>query len=141
MEDDLCAARPGWTVAIPLPRLQHILNGDPRTAVHGDLRSITVARRDRAGRAEFVSLVGDQTRTVRGGDLRAAIMRDLGPGSLRSTLFTVAIRDMTATFTGRGSGHGVGLCQAGARSRVARGDPPGVVLAHYYPGTRLAPWR
>jgi hypothetical protein len=39
-------------------------------------------------------------------------------------------------FEGRGFGHGVGLCQAGAFARIMAGGKPAAVLARYYPGTR-----
>jgi stage II sporulation protein D len=41
--------------------------------------------------------------------------------------------------TGRGWGHGVGMSQWGARGYAARGWRHRGILAHYYPGTRLAP--
>ena len=46
----------------------------------------------------------------------------------------------TGTFilTGRGWGHGVGLSQYGARGRSLAGWSAARILAHYYPGTKLA---
>ncbi|MBM3461469.1 MAG: SpoIID/LytB domain-containing protein [Armatimonadetes bacterium] len=40
-------------------------------------------------------------------------------------------------FTGRGWGHGVGLCQWGARGMGAQGFDYREILAHYYPGTQI----
>jgi len=40
-------------------------------------------------------------------------------------------------FTGRGWGHGVGLCQVGAYGMALRGHDYTEILAHYYPGARL----
>jgi len=45
----------------------------------------------------------------------------------------------TVTFSGRGYGHGVGLSQYGARGRALDGQDAATILAHYYPGTTLAP--
>ena len=42
------------------------------------------------------------------------------------------------TFSGRGYGHGVGLCQAGALARLRAGAKPVDVLRYYYPGAVLA---
>ena len=39
------------------------------------------------------------------------------------------------TFSGRGFGHGVGLCQVGAIARLTAGAKPKDVFAFYYPGT------
>jgi stage II sporulation protein D len=75
---------------------------------------------------------------MRGEDLRAALTRAFGARSIRSTLFTVRREGDDLVFTGRGFGHGVGLCQAGALARVRAGATPGAVLRYYYPGTALA---
>jgi hypothetical protein len=40
--------------------------------------------------------------------------------------------------TGRGVGHGVGLCQLGAADMARHGASFAQILAHYYPNTRLA---
>ena len=40
-------------------------------------------------------------------------------------------------FTGRGWGHGLGLCQAGAYGMAAAGADYRQILAHYYPGTEI----
>ena len=38
-------------------------------------------------------------------------------------------------FDGQGHGHGVGLCQWGARGMARDGAGPLEILRHYYPGT------
>lgn len=40
--------------------------------------------------------------------------------------------------TGRGVGHGIGLCQLGAADMARHGASFAEILAHYYPNTRLA---
>ena len=42
-------------------------------------------------------------------------------------------------FTGRGWGHGLGLCQAGAYGMAAAGADYRQILAHYYAGTEIRP--
>ena len=42
-------------------------------------------------------------------------------------------------FSGRGWGHGLGLCQAGAYGMAAAGGDYREILAHYYPGTEIRP--
>ncbi|MCA8925635.1 MAG: SpoIID/LytB domain-containing protein, partial [Planctomycetes bacterium] len=44
---------------------------------------------------------------------------------------------MSLEFTGRGWGHGVGMCQFGAQGRAKQGWTHGQILANYYPGTQL----
>src|SRR5262245_17739309 len=45
----------------------------------------------------------------------------------------------TFVITGHGWGHGVGMAQWGAYGYAKHGVAYGKILAHYYPGTTLAP--
>jgi stage II sporulation protein D len=61
---------------------------------------------------------------------------------LPDTLFTAKRLDPARgeagwLFSGRGWGHGVGLCQVGAYGMAVRGHSYRDILAHYYTGTRL----
>ena len=56
---------------------------------------------------------------------------------LASTFFSVTIRDGMARFTGRGHGHGVGLCQYGARHLADEGASYQAILDYYYVGNTL----
>lgn len=48
----------------------------------------------------------------------------------------------TVTIKGRGSGHGVGMCQVGTLRRARQGGGYQDILRHYYPGTNItADWR
>ncbi len=71
------------------------------------------------------SLTGDQFRKV------------VGYGIIKSTRFTVKVVGGEATFTGSGNGHGVGLCQWGAKQRALDGFSYKEILSYYYPGTEL----
>ncbi|HTL11119.1 MAG TPA: SpoIID/LytB domain-containing protein [Bdellovibrionota bacterium] len=63
----------------------------------------------------------------------------LGQDRLLSTLFQVARgRDGRWGFEGRGNGHGVGLCQYGAKRMGELGMNHRKILAHYYPDATLA---
>ena len=42
---------------------------------------------------------------------------------------------------GRGTGHGIGLCQLGAADLAARGTKAEAILAHYFPNTTLSTLR
>jgi stage II sporulation protein D len=44
-------------------------------------------------------------------------------------------------FQGKGHGHGVGLCQWGARGMALAGKSALEILHHYYPGAEIAPMR
>jgi stage II sporulation protein D len=79
------------------------------------------------------------TRTMPGYAFRRAV----GPRRLKSTLFAIsAVSPGRYRFTGSGYGHGVGLCQTGARGMAL---PPyrrsfRQILAHYYRGVTVAPF-
>ncbi|NLJ75753.1 MAG: stage II sporulation protein D [Peptococcaceae bacterium] len=67
--------------------------------------------------------------------LTAAAVRDLL--NLQSTKFTWDIEDDTITFTTTGHGHGVGLCQSGAKGLADHGYDYRVILSHYYSGAEI----
>lgn len=131
------SAHTAWTYSAPAPALRAALNADPRTRVGSRLDAITIVSRDPSGRAETVALHGQRERLVRGEDLRAVLARQFGARAVRSTLFDVRREGTVFVFQGRGFGHGVGLCQAGALARLRAGARPAEVLARYYPGTTL----
>ena len=126
-----------WRYEASQEAVRLALNADVRTAIGARVREITVLERDEVGRAVRVRLEGQHPRDVRGEVLRDALTRAFGPRSIKSTWFDVRKQRMTWVFDGRGFGHGVGLCQAGALARIAAGTSPSSVLAHYFPGTRL----
>ena len=117
------------------------LNKDARTRVGARLNGIQVLDRDSSGRAEQVALHGTQERIVRGEDLRDVLGQTFGSRSIRSTWFTVNHAGGSFNFEGRGFGHGVGLCQAGAFARIRAGSKLPAVLDVYFPGTRLVTLR
>jgi stage II sporulation protein D len=130
-------AHASWSFDVGRDALRDALNADPRTRVGTQLQTVQIDEEDRAGRAERVTLVGTRTVAVRGEVLREVVTRAFGLKSLRSTLFHVARNGNLFTFSGRGFGHGVGLCQAGAFARLQAGQNPSAVLRHYFPGTML----
>jgi stage II sporulation protein D len=130
-------AHAAWRFAPADAALLAALNADERTRVGSHLTRIDVLRRDTGGRADLVALGGERSPVVRGEELRMTLARAFGPRALRSTSFTVVRTERGFEFTGRGFGHGVGLCQAGALARVAAGSSAEQVLTHYFPGTTI----
>jgi stage II sporulation protein D len=47
------------------------------------------------------------------------------------------VSDQELEFVGRGAGHGVGMCQWGARGLAKQGKGYVEILGHYYPGVPL----
>lgn len=67
-----------------------------------------------------------------------AVGRKLGWGVLKSMRFSVRKDGRAFVFDGSGLGHGVGLCQWGARGQALKGIPYARILASYFPGTAIA---
>ena len=126
-----------WRYEVAQPVLLSALNADPRTRVGDRLDTIEVLDRDPAGRAERIALHGHREAIVRGEELRDVLSRAFGARAIRSTRLTVRRDGATFTFEGRGFGHGVGLCQAGAFARLRAGESPASILQRYFPGTTL----
>jgi len=98
-------------------------------------KSLTVARRGESGRAEAL-MVGSAE--VSAEDFRLAVGHALGWNKILSTWFEVSTQGDQFSFHGRGSGHGVGLCQAGAAAMSAAGRDYRQILGQYFPGANVA---
>lgn len=57
--------------------------------------------------------------------------------SLPSPMFTIEVHGEQVKLLGHGWGHGVGLCQWGARHQAQAGHTAAEILQHYYPNTTL----
>ncbi|MEK7269401.1 MAG: SpoIID/LytB domain-containing protein [Planctomycetota bacterium] len=68
---------------------------------------------------------------------REALRARLGPMRIFGYDFTVRTGRDGFDFAGSGFGHGVGLCQEGARGMATAGRTHPQILAHYYPGADL----
>jgi hypothetical protein len=97
------------------------------------LRSIEIGGVNASGRVERVRVPGMRPDEITGTALRDA----LGTTRMRSTAFTLARQGNVVRFTGRGYGHGVGMCVVGAGRRARRGESLEAILAQYYPNLRL----
>jgi SpoIID/LytB domain protein len=101
--------------------------------------TIEPGRRSSDGRVQTLRATGPSgsTREVAMTRFRGAV----GFNRLRSTWVTeiLALQSSPPSFRfrGRGWGHGVGLCQIGARGLANEGKDAQAILRHYYPGTRL----
>lgn len=75
-----------------------------------------------------------QATRISGNQFRKA----LGYEKAKSTWFKMQRRGATVTLTGRGYGHGVGLCQWGAKGMAEKGKKSQGILQFYYPGASIA---
>ena len=131
-EDDVCLGDPEWSADFPLERVQAAL---ARAGFTGTLRDVEVDGRTGSGRVARLRLTGLRPDSIAGADFRLAV----GAVDLRSTAFVVEKRGNTLHLTGRGFGHGVGMCVIGAGRRAIRGESARDILDHYYPGLDVTP--
>jgi stage II sporulation protein D len=61
----------------------------------------------------------------------------LGNTEIPSLFFELELSEGEAVFSGRGRGHGVGLCQWGAKEMAEKDHDFKSILSHYYPGVVL----
>jgi stage II sporulation protein D len=103
----------------------------------GALKDLRVAERGKSRRAIDLEVIGTQgTAHLRGGRIRSAL-------GLREQLFVID-RSFDSdgqivgfTFTGRGFGHGVGMCQVGAYGLARAGYTYDRILKNYYTGIEI----
>lgn len=101
----------------------------------GELLRFGIRSRDRrTGKVKSVLVVGtDGSWVIQAGRFRMA----MGSRTIKSTDFTVKTGRDKVYFTGKGFGHGVGLCQAGAIRMAEDGADYEKILKKYYPGTKI----
>ena len=135
-----------WRSEVSKRELQQAL-ADEGVNIPGKLRSVSVLHRTSSGRVEFVSIAGSGSMSVSGLVFRSAVGRHIGWDRLKSNLYDISDHGDRIVFHGRGSGHGVGLCQVGAEVMGEEGHSYREILSFYYPGTRLGvaaqgtPWQ
>jgi stage II sporulation protein D len=121
-----------WEQTLPLSRIETLLNSAGFNAT--GLKDIRSGRKNRSGRLVELTLEAAKGRlTISAVNFRKAI----GYTIIKSTNFEVRVAGGNALFNGIGYGHGVGLCQWGAKQRAADGFDYREILSYYYPGTRI----
>lgn len=127
-EDCLSITTPenrSWRAEIPLDKVRaavkQIAGRDP-----GTINSVSISRKGPSGRAESIRLGNAE---VGGPALRLA----LGSEQVRSMfLSSAAIEGGKLVLTGKGFGHGVGMCQWGAHLMAKKGMSPEEIVKFYF---------
>lgn len=103
------------------------LSAVPAAGKEKPARDFKLVEKTAAGRPKILQIGSRQ--------FPAVAVRDLL--GLRSTRFTWDIEGDTVTFTTTGYGHGVGLCQYGARGMAEHGYNYRIILGHFYSGAEI----
>ncbi len=121
-----------WEVTLSLAKIEALLKGGGVSLT--GLRDLTPGPRNESGRLISIRLTtAKEMQEIPATSFRKA----LGYTVIRSTRFDISVTGDSVRFTGGGYGHGVGLCQWGARSRAVDGFSYREILEYYYPGTVL----
>jgi stage II sporulation protein D len=122
-----------WSASLSLGELTGALAS--AGLVRPGWKNLAVVRRGDSGRAVTLQVDAAQ---ISAEDFRLAVGRALGWGKILSNWYEVSRQGDQFMFHGRGSGHGVGLCQAGAAAMSAQGRDATQILAQYFPGAAAA---
>ncbi len=120
-----------WTVSLSSSAVQSRLSRYVRGI--GTLYDVNIKRHGYSRRAAELEIIGSNgTKILKGGAIRSAVR-------LKEQLFVINKRYSgnqvtTYTFTGRGWGHGVGMCQYGAYGLAKMGVKYDDIIKHYYTG-------
>jgi len=99
---------------------------------------IVITQRTPSGRARTLHLVaGGSEVPLSASSLRFAVGRSFGWSKLKSDWYQIAQQGDEVVFTGKGVGHGVGLCQTGAEQMAKQGKSYRDILGFYYAGASL----
>ena len=134
VKDPWCEGSPGatWTLSVGAEELGAKLAAAGYPG--GTVSSISVLKRSAADRAVAIRIEASDGETKIGGN---ELRRVIGYDKLKSARFTVKKSGESFLFQGRGNGHGVGLCQWGARGMATAGYSYRQILGFYYPGLYL----
>ena len=101
----------------------------------GDNPFTLVAEKGESGRVRKVKWLPRQgaPRVFSGVEFR----EKLGNVQFPSAFFSIQQQGNQFVFEGSGYGHGVGLCQWGAKVMGEKGYSASVILSHYYPDAKI----
>ena len=126
------APRYTWRTAVPLNTLEQQL----RKAGYrvGTIATVTPYTFTPSGRVDRIRILHSQGQIIlRGQDLR----RVVGYSKIFSTQFQIESFGHEIIISGKGAGHGVGMCQWGMKEMAELGYTHEAILRYYYPGTTL----
>lgn len=108
------------------------------------LDKININTKFRSGRVNELQITlqgnggDDKVLKLHGNNIRKILRKADDTAILNSTLFEISINENNnVVITGKGNGHGVGLCQWGAINLSRQGKDFVYILSHYYPGTKI----
>lgn len=121
-----------WQFSLTRSDMEKILSKDDN--FKGNLRSLKVTALTRTGRVrELTFRISNSDKKMNVSIFR----RWIGHDKIKSTFFKVHLKKGKFIFKGHGSGHGVGLCQEGAKTLALKKKRYDKILKFYYSGIKI----
>ncbi len=133
--DPYCTAAPDYRWSRQVPLAQALAAFGARTG--GTLTGASLGDVDPSGRPRTVVLTGTQSTAVPIAEFRRALGYDIVRSLWVRTVRIDTQAEPRLVIEGSGRGHGVGLCQWGARFFAQSGASAAQILQLYFPGTAL----
>jgi stage II sporulation protein D len=136
VRDKYCEAAPNFRWHAQLSYDQVLFALEKKRLLSGKLRRFEIGSRSVAGYVRtFIAKIGGERLEVGANDFRLAV----GANQLKSARISrIKKTDDGVEFFGSGAGHGVGLCQWGARAQAEKGRRYEKILKYYFPGSTLS---
>jgi stage II sporulation protein D len=126
-----------WSIVVDRETIEGLLEGNGHHI--GQLIDLQPLQRGSSGRLTRLRVIGTSGEALlQGLDIRWNL------GTRENLFFIDRLKSVAGLnsgyrFTGRGWGHGVGMCQVGAAGLAETGASFIEILQHYYPGIRIEP--
>ena len=118
-----------WRIHVPTSKIARLVG-------FKNIQKIKVSMRTASGRAKEI-LIKSKNKEIK---LSPVTLRKfMGFAMLKSYFFDLRFRGRTIEVSGRGYGHGVGMCQWGVRLMVEKKNMKHLkILRHFFPGTNIS---
>lgn len=137
VKDPFCPQSPSsrWKLEVTKKELAEKLRSEFGIMEEKSLKAILITQRSASGRIAEIAVMFDgvPVQHMSSQDFR----RVMGFNKLKSANFRFRWFGDTMKISGKGHGHGVGLCQWGSKSLALQGKSWKQILKHYYPYTHL----
>ena len=132
--DDACEGQPVWSAQLKTGDVARALE---LGGFRGALRDLRIVSYHPSGRVDRLDVDGLTPPQLTGQDLRMIVGSQIGWQYIKSTAFELERSADGFVFSGRGYGHGVGLCVIGSTRLAEAGQPAPSILARYFPGAMI----
>ncbi|MDD5132440.1 MAG: SpoIID/LytB domain-containing protein [bacterium] len=124
-----------WSARFERTKIESILSANGFSL--GKISNIKINDKSSSGRAIEIKITHKDGKIL----LKANKFRLLlGSDIIRSAMFKIKKDKDAYVFEGTGWGHGVGMCQEGAKGMAEKGYDYRQILKFYYPGTEIKQW-